>query len=244
MILILSTIFLILLIIVGKARGFKTFILFYTSFILIATYILLMKLGFNALAIAIIICLLVSLFTLFGFNGVNEKTKSSFISIMIILIFITILTFLVSKNANIGGFSSDSIESIGGFSYEIGYNMNYVMIGIYLVTSIGTIIDTSISISSALNEVHENNPKLKQKELFESGMNIGKDILATTINTLFFAMISFFIGYFLWHQSETLSLMLNYKSLIQEIIKLFICFIGSILIIPITSYVFSKRILK
>lgn len=241
MIFVLSFILFCLLYTVGKKRGIKAFVLFYTSFFLIAVYILLMKWGINALLVAFIICIVVSLFNLFGLNGVNTKTKSSFISIVISLLFISLLTIIVCMPANIQGFSTDSIESIGGFSYEINYNMNYVLIGAYLVSVIGTMIDTSMSISSALWEVHENNPKLTEKELYNSGINIGKDILCTTINTLYFAMISFFVGYFLWHHSESLGLMLNYKSLVQELIKLLICIIGSILIIPVTSFICSKK---
>lgn len=242
MILLLSVILFLLLYFVGKKRGIKSFFLFYTSFILIAIYMLLMKWGLNALITAFIICIVVVLFNLFGLNGVNVKTKSSFISVVLVLFVMLILILLVSYKSNIQGFTTDEIESIGGFSYEINYSMTYVFMGIYLVSVIGTMIDTSISISSALNEVYENNPKLSSNELYKSGMNVGKDIMCTTINTLYFAMISFFIGYFLWHQNESLELMLNFKTFTQEIIKLLICIIGSIVIIPVTSYIFSKNI--
>ena len=96
--------------------------------------------------------------------------------------------FFIGKISNIQGFSSDSVETIGAFSYLINYDMTKVIIGMYLICVIGTIIDTSISVSSSMNEVLENNPKINEKELYKSGMNVGGDILSTTINTLFFAI--------------------------------------------------------
>lgn len=244
MIFILSLILFILLLLIGRSRGLKTFCIFYLSIFLIIIYLYIINLGFNAITHSIIICILVTLVTLFGLNGVNVKTKSSFKSIMIVLLFIFLITYFIGKNANIQGFSAESLEAIGGYSFDLNYDMTNVFIGMYLITIIGTIIDTSISISSALNEVHLNNMNLDKHELYKSGMNIGKDILATTINTLYFALVAEFIGFFMWHYGSSFSFLLNYKSFAQEIIKLSLCFIASILIIPITSYITSRALLK
>lgn len=244
MISILSIVLFILLIIIGKSRGFKTFLILYLSLFLIMVYLFVMSIGFNAIINAVIICIIVSAITLFGLNGYNVKTKSSFKAIMIILLIIFLLIFFIGKNANIQGFSAESLESIGGYSFDLNYDMTDLFIGMYLVCVIGTIIDTSISVSSAMNEVYINNKHLNRKELFKSGMNVGKDILATTINTLFFAIVAEFIGFFMWHYGSSLGFIINYKSFVQEIIKLFLCFIASILIIPITSYITSIALIK
>jgi len=240
MVFVLSLVLFILLLLIGKERGFKTFITFFLSIFLIILYLSFISLGLNAYILAIIICLIATVITLFIINGHNIKTKSSFYSIMIVLIIVFVIIFLISKNANIQGFSMESIESIGGLSFDINYDMTNVLIGMYLISIIGTIIDTSISVSSAMNEVYVNNPKIDSKELFKSGMNVGKDILSTTINTLFFALISNFIGFFMWHHNISLEYVINYKAFVNYIIELLIAFIASIIIIPITAFITSK----
>jgi len=237
----LSVILFILLLIIGKSRGVKTFITFYLSVFLILMYLILMKIGFNPIILSLFICILATISTLFIINGINVKTTTSFISIMFVLIIIFILIAFISVNANIQGFAMESIETIGGYSYDINTNMIDVLIGMYLLSIIGTVIDTSISISSAIYEVLENNPNLNSSELYTSGMNVGKDILATTINTLYFAVLSTFIGFFLWHRGASFEFVINYKSFVQEVVQLLIAFIGSIAIIPITAYIASKR---
>lgn len=244
MIKVLSLILFILLLLVGRKQGLKTFLCFYMSYFLILIYIIFMGYGCNAIIMSLIICIIESLISLYLLNGYNTKTKSSFISISVVLIFMFIVILFIGKNANIQGFSYESIESIGMFSLDINYNMTDVIIGMYLVCTIGTIIDTSISISSSVNEIYESNNKLSKKELYLSGMNIGRDILSTTINTLYFALIASFIAFFVWHRSEMLEYVLNYKVFVQDVLELLFCFIASILIIPITSYVCSRRLVN
>ena len=244
MIRILSLILFLLLIIVGKTRGLKAFVCFYLNYFLILLYIILMGMRFNSVLLSVIICLISSSVTLFILNGINKKTISSFISVSIILIITLILVTFVVNFANIQGFSYESLENIGAYSLDINYNMKDVLIGIYLVTTIGTIIDTSISVSSALNEVYENNLNIREEELFVSGMNVGKDILSTTINTLFFAFIGGFIGFFFWHKGAGIEYIINYKVFAEEVMELLLCFISSILIIPVTSYITTKLLKK
>ena len=228
-----------LLLVIGKSRGVKTFFTFLLSIILIIIYIILMAFRFNAIVLALIICVLASLISIFMLNGSSKKTYSAFTGVMIVLTIIFILIYIIGKRANIGGFGEESLETLGVFDLNINYNMNNVIIGMYLVSVIGTIIDTSVSISSAMNEVLENNPKIKENELYKSGMKVGADILSTTINTLYFALISTFIGFFMWHKSLPVEFIINNKVFVQNIIELLITFIGSILIIPVTSFVSS-----
>ena len=241
---ILFLILFVLLLLVGKGRGVKTFITFLICMFFILLYIILMNLGCNAIITAFIICILASIVSLFFLNGFNTKTLAAFIGVVIVQVITFILIYVICKRANVGCFAEESLETIGGYYHGIGYNMVNVLIGVYLVSIVGTVIDTSISISSSMNEVLENNQKIKQKELYQSGMNIGGDILSTTINTLFFALISGFIGFFMWHRNMSFEMIINYKLFVNELIGLFISFIGSILIIPITAFISSKVLIS
>ena len=233
MITILFIIFFSLLLLVGRERGFKTFLSFILSLFLIILYVRFMALGISAIVLAIITCILSTKVSLFILNGYNNKTKSSFIFIIVI-----------GKVSHVGGFSVEELDTVGMYNRDINYNMNDVIVGVYLVCIIGTVIDTSISISSAMNEILVNNRDISSKELFKSGMNVGKDILATTINTLYFAIISGFIGFFMWHRDTSFGYIINYKAFAQVILELLLSFITSILIIPITAYISSKLFKK
>lgn len=244
MINILLFIILFLLMLISKKKGLKTFICFIFNFLLIIGFIYLAYLGINSFFLSFVLTIFASATSLFILNGIDKKTKGSFISVMIIAFIMFFLIFFIGNYANIGGFTSESRELIGTYSLFINYSMNDLIISVILIASIGTIIDTSISISSAVNEIYENNKKLKRNELYSSGINIGKDIISTTINTLYFASIGAFMIFIFWNYDLSFLEVINHKMFAQDLFEILICFIGSILIIPITSYFISNSLTK
>ena len=57
-----------------------------------------------------------------------------------------------------------------------------------LIAALGAVMDTAMSIASSLTEMKSIDPTLTQKQLWRSGMNVGKDIMGTMTNTLILAL--------------------------------------------------------
>ena len=49
------------------------------------------------------------------------------------------------------------------------------------------LLDVSMSICSAIDEIYRQNPVLTRKELFKAGMRVGRDMMGTDSNTLILA---------------------------------------------------------
>lgn len=241
MIKILSIILLILLLLIGGKRGLKTFLTIYINLFLIFIIIVLVGWGFNPQIPTFIICLIISVIILFFLNRTNKKTISSFISVTILLIIFFIITIIFGNNIYIQGYAEENIEGISYVIYDTGINMLALSNCIIIIGLIGNIIDTSIAISSALYEVSINNPHLNIKELFKSGMSIGKDILGTTTNTLFFAYLGSCMTLLIFFQDFQYSLtaIINSKIFATEFTRIMLSGIASFLVIPITSIVAS-----
>lgn len=239
MIKLLSIILLTLLLLIGGKRGLKTFFAIYVNLFLLMILVIITGWGFNPTIPTLIICIIISTIILFFLNGVNKKTIASFISVILILVLFTIITLLLGKNIMIKGYSEETIDGIGWLVYNTGLNMLAISNSVLLIGMIGTINDTSIAISSALYEVHDNNPKLTPKELFKSGMNIGKDILGTTTNTLFFAYLGGFMSLFIYFIDFKFNFtgIINSKIFGIEFAKMMLGGASSILIIPLTSFI-------
>ena len=239
MIKLLSLILLILLTIIGGKRGIKTFFTIYMNLALLFILVIIVGWGFNPTIPTLIICTIISIIILFFLNGTNKKTISSFISVIITLIVFTIITFILGNNIYIQGYAEETIDSVGYLIYNTGLEMLPLSNCLIIIGLIGTINDTSIAISSALYEIHENNPKLSEKELFLSGMNIGKDILGTTTNTLFFAYLGGFMTLFIYFQDFQYSFttIINSKIFAIEFTRIILSGISSFLIIPLTSII-------
>ena len=241
---ILIVILFLLMLYIDKDRGIKLFVSLVLNFLCLIITFYFIALGINPIIVSLLGCLLMSYIILYFVNEKNIKTQSSFLSVLVVLIILAISIFVIAKMSRIAGFGYESYEEINMFSYDIRIDYTNIIISLILISLIGATVDSSIAVSSALYEVYENNKKLSFKELFRSGMNIGKDILCTTTNTLLFAFLADFMTLIIWFYGSRYSFLevINAKTFCAELIKILFSASGCVLVIPITSYITSKKL--
>ena len=244
--LILAIILLILMLYIDKNRGIKLFLGLIFNFIILIILFYLMALGLNPIICALIGCLLISYVILYFVNGENIKTKTAIKSVIVVILILSVLIFIMTNISRIAGFGEEAYEEINMFSYDVNIDFTNITIALILIGLIGVTVDAAIAISSALYEVYINNKSLSKRELFKSGMNIGKDILCTSMNTLLFAFLSEFMTLVIWYYECNYSFIdiINSKTFASEIIKIMFSAIGCISVIPITAYITSNTLIK
>lgn len=241
---ILLVILFILMLVLGGKRGIKLFLALIINFVILMVSFYLMALGISPIMITLGACFLITYFILYFVNGKNIKTQTSFFAVGIVLLVLVFFVMFITEKSKIAGFGYESYEEITMFSYDVHLDFTNLTIALMLIGLIGAIVDSSIAITSSLYEVYENNPKLSQKELFLSGLTIGKDILGTTVNTLLFAFLSEFMTLLLWFQLGGYSFLdiINNKTFVAEFIKIMFSGIGCVFIIPLSAWLLSYRL--
>lgn len=236
----------LLMVYVDKKRGLKLFISLIFNFLVLMVIFYFMALGFNPIICSLIGCLIISYIVLYFVNGKNKKTISSMKSIIIVLLILAVLIFLMTYISRIAGFGYESYEEINMFSYDVHIDFTNIAVSMILISLIGATIDTAIAVSSALYEVYDNNKDLSRKELFLSGMNIGRDVLCTTSNTLLFAFLGDFMTLLIWFSQGKYSFfdIVNAKTFVAEIIRILFSAIGCVLVIPISAYITAISVNK
>ena len=236
----------LLMIYIDIKRGIKLFLSILFNFIILMIIFYLIAIGLNPIICSLIGCFIISYIILYYVNERNIKTESSFKSVIIVLIILSFLIFFVTKISRIAGFGYESYEEINMFSYDVKIDFTNIAISMILISLIGATVDSSIAISSALYEVYDNNKNLSKKDLFISGMNIGKDILCTTNNTLMFAFLGEFMTLLIWFYKGDYSFLeiVNAKTFVSEIIKILFSAVGCIIVIPITAYITTESLKK
>ena len=234
----LGAILLILMIAVGGKRGAKTFAAMYANIIILILTVFLIACGVNAIAVTIVGCAVIGVVILFWINGINIKTVTAFWSIAAVLVLLAAVMLYIGSSSHIQGFADENTDEICWYSYDIGLDMRQVTLAMMLTGLIGAITDTAIAITSALYEVYENNPNLSTGELFISGMNIGKDIIGTTTNTLLFAYIGEFMTLMIWFKEYEypFSQIINSKIFCQDFLQIVSSGSGCIIIIPVAAF--------
>ena len=108
-------------------------------------------------------------------------------------------------------------------------------------------MDIAMSISSAVSELHEVNPSLTARQLFRSGMNIGRDAMGTMANTLVlaFAGTSLNMMIFIYAYDVSYIQLLNTDFVAIEVIRSLSGSIGIVLTVPlvaaISSFLLARR---
>ena len=243
---ILIVLLFLLMIYIDTKRGIKLFLSIIFNFIILMIIFYLIAIGLNPVICSLIGCFVISYIILYYVNERNIKTESSLKSVVIVLIILSFLIFFVTKISRIAGFGYESYEEINMFSYDVRIDFTDIAISMILISLIGATVDSSIAISSALYEVYDNNKNLSKKDLFLSGMNIGRDILCTTNNTLMFAFLGEFMTLLIWFYKGNYSFLeiVNAKTFASEMIKIFFSAIGCIIVIPITAYITTETLKK
>lgn len=243
----LAIILLILMVWIGGKKGAKSFISLFLNFgVIFFTIFFMMDPSADPIIITLIACTVISCINLFYINEVNSKTKTAFlasmITIVILLFFITILT----EKTMIQGFGEEETEELGMFSLYVGVDFVKIGASVIIMSTIGAITDVAISITSPMREILHHHPSIRRRELFASGMSIGKDILGSNTNTLFFAFIGGYMGLLIWFKDLNYSIgeIVNSKAFSAEMLIILCAGIGIALIIPIASWINAYYLTK
>jgi uncharacterized membrane protein len=243
----LAAILLILMILIGGNKGKRSFIAIFLNFGVIFFTIFIMTIPkADPIILTLIASTVISCINLFYINEVNNKTITAFISTIITVVILLFFILIVTESAMIQGFGAEEIEELSFFSLYIGVDFVKIAASVIIMSTIGAITDTAIAISSPMREMFHHHPSISRKELFAFGISIGKDILGTSTNTLFFAFFGGYLALLIWFKdlSYTLEEIVNSKIFSAEIITIFCAGIGVALIIPITAWINSYFLIK
>lgn len=247
-VLILLTIILfMLMIVIGGKKGARSFFsLFLNFFVVLFTVWIMTDPHANPIILTIIASIAISSINLFYINEVNSKTITAFIATMVTIIVLILLIYLITKKSMIQGFGEEEIDEISVFSLYLGIDFVKVGAAVIIMSTIGAITDVAISITSPMREVFKHQPDISQKNLFKSGLTIGRDILGSNTNTLFFAFIGGYMGLLLWFKDLSYSWgeIANSKVFTAEMMTIFCAGIGIALIVPVAAWINAYYLIR
>lgn len=173
---------------IGRGKGVKAILgLGYSMFIIIYLVIPAVFSGYSPIWMSILCAVLSTAVTLLLLNGQSKKTYAAIIATTIGVLFALLLFMLMSWMLHLNGFSSSEAESLILIHESTGLKIKDLLFAGVLISSLGAIMDVGMSIVSSLYEVQHHNPSITARQLFRSGIEIGKDMIGTMTNTLILA---------------------------------------------------------
>ena len=239
----LSLLFCGLLLYVGKKKGLYSLVSIGLTVILITHCLCPMIIfGINPILAAIIVCVISTLVTMYLVGGFNAKSTSASVGAILSLLFASILSGIVMITAHLTGFSGENSM----FLYSAHPELNFISLTIatMVLATLGAVMDVAMSISSTINEIYETDNTKNISELFQSGMNVGRDIIGTMANTLILVYLGASLPLVLLAENIDLQKFINLNQVVTEIASALIGSVAIVICVPFTALVASMLIHK
>ncbi len=244
---ILTAIFFAMLIIICGKKGINTIVsLIITCLSIFMVFIPSILNGKNIYTSSIIICIFIIFTSLLLIHGLHKKTLCAILGNLGGLAAAGILSYFISNMLNLTGLIDQDSIFLLMINSENPINLKAILWGSIVIGSLGAVMDISMSISSAVNELAENIENKNFNIFLKSGFNIGKDSIGTMTNTLILAYIgsSLSVVLLMMVYNSDLIKLLNLEMIVYEILQAIIGSMGLLFSIPITSlfsaYIFNK----
>lgn len=233
----LSVIFLFFLFLIAKWKGLSAVLGMGFTFVIVFTLILpQISAGNNPILIAIIGSLIIIPFSFYLTHGFNKKTTIAIVSSTITLIITIILGSIFIKIGHLTGLSS---EEAGMLSLNQSFlNMKGILLAGIIIGTLGVLDDITIAQTAVVEELSKTDKYPKNIDLYSHSMSVGRDHIASMVNTLILAYAGASLPLLLMfiNNPHPFSEVINIEIISEEIIRTLIGSIGLILAVPITTF--------
>ena len=237
----LSLIFCGLLVYVGRKKGFYSLISIGLTVLLITHALTpLILLGLNPVAATILICIASTAATMYLVGGFNAKSTSAVIGAILSLLFAGLLSYITMFTAHLTGFTGENSM----FLYTAHPELDFIGITIstMILATLGAVMDVAMSIASTINEIYITDSTKTVKDLFISGMNVGRDIIGTMANTLILVYLGGSLPLLLLAGNIDLQKFINLNQVVTETASALIGSIAIVICVPFTAVAASQMI--
>ena len=240
---IFTGIFFILLLLIGRKKGLTSIISIISTIALIFFMLLPMILsGFCPIASAVLTGILSTVITIYLVGGLNSKSSSAIIGTSISLIFAGALSMLAIYFAHLTGFAGE--ENMFLYTARPDLSFTGILSASMIISALGALMDTAVSIASTVNEIFETDKSLSVKQLFKSGMNVGRDIIGTMSNTLILVYLGSSLTLVLLSSNIDMNKFFNLNQVATEILSALTGSIAILFCVPITAIIAAYLIKK
>ncbi|MFE0799374.1 YibE/F family protein [Streptomyces sp. NPDC058812] len=232
----LAGIFALAVVVVGRLRGLMALVSLAISFLLLNFFILPAILqGSNPLAVAVVGASAIMLIALYLCHGLSARTSVAVLGTLISLLLIGVLGSLFIDWAALTGNTDDNTGLIHGLYPTI--DMSGLLLAGVIIGSLGVLDDVTVTQTSAVWELHEANPTMGWRGLYRAGIRIGRDHIASVVNTLVLAYAGAALPLLLLFSiaQSGVGTVANSELVAEEIVRTLVGSIGLVASVPVTT---------
>ncbi|MET8575536.1 YibE/F family protein [Streptomyces sp. NPDC005012] len=232
----LAGIFAVAVVVVGRLRGLMALIALAVSFLVLTLFILPAILqGSNPLLVAVVGSSAIMLIALYLCHGLSARTSVAVLGTLVSLLLIGVLGSVFIGWGDLTGNTDDNTGLIHGLYPQL--DMSGLLLAGIIIGSLGVLDDVTVTQTSAVWELHEANPSLGPRGLYRAGLRIGRDHIASVVNTLVLAYAGAALPLLLLFSiaQSSVGSVANSELVAQEIVRTLVGSIGLVASVPVTT---------
>lgn len=243
----LSILFIAIIGIVGGKRGLRALIgLAITVIILFYWLVPQLAAGVNPVAVTLGTSVAIALVAMYVAHGISKRTTIALGSTIITLLIGVVLAVLATKVLQLSGLGSEETVSLQ-LSAINTLDISGILLAGIILGALGVLDDVTTTQTATVFELNNANPDLRRSELFKRASIVGREHIASIINTLFLAYAAtalplLLIGYM--NSTIPLWAWLNSEAIAQEIVRTLVGSTALILAVPISTLLASFFVKK
>ncbi len=233
----LAALFALAVLLLGRLRGAASLAgLAATIAVLLAFVVPAILDGRNPVAVALVGASAIAFVALYLSHGVNTRTTVALLGTLGGLMVTAVLAGVFQGVAQLTGFASEEASYLLASGARV--NFRGLMLGGVIIGALGAIDDITITQTSAINELHRANPSIGRFQLMRAGMRIGRDHVASNVNTLALAYVGASMPVLLLFvlSNQSLGTVANGEVVATEIVRTLVGSVGLVSAVPITTW--------
>ncbi|MBW3664930.1 MAG: YibE/F family protein [Actinobacteria bacterium] len=241
----LGLLFVIAVVAISRWKGVRSLIGLGLSLLVVTEFIIPgIVTGGNPEFVALVGAMAVMLLTLYLAHGVNEMTTAAVLGTTAALTLTIALATLFIDLGKLTGFASEE-ANLARFAIE-GLDLKGLVLAGLIIAALGVLDDVTVTQASTVFALHDANPNQGWGELFRRAMTVGRDHIASTVNTLFLAYAGASLALLVLFATGGLSTgeIVNTEVLAEEIVKTVVGSLGLISAVPFTTALAATTALR
>ncbi|WP_093657202.1 YibE/F family protein [Streptomyces radiopugnans] len=233
---VLAGVFALAVVVVGRLRGLLALVGLAVSFGVLTLFILPAILqGSNPLLVAVVGGSAIMLATLYLCHGVNARTSVAVLGTLVSLLLIGLLGSAFIGWAALTGNTDDQTGLVHGLYPDI--EIRGLLLAGVLIGSLGVLDDVTVTQTSAVWELRQADPSAGWRRLYGAAMRIGRDHIASVVNTLVLAYAGAALPLLLLFSiaESGMGQVATSELVAEEIVRTLIGSIGLVASVPVTT---------
>jgi uncharacterized membrane protein len=202
--------------------------------------------GHSPIAVSIVGAAFIMLVVLYVTGGINTQSTVGVLGTMLSLALIAFLAWAFVVAAHFTGLADEDAVFLQAAASKI--NLQGLLLGGIIIGSLGVLDDMTVTQVSAVWELRRANPTYGARRLYGAAERIGRDHIASTVNTLVLAYAGASLPLMIFFSESNLRLreILTSEVIAVEVVRTLVGSLGLIASVPITTalaaYVVTRHV--